>query len=154
MLHVFVVWNYLNRLITRMKIFFFWKGWGSLSSNVFTLWCLKLISRPPRLCRCFKRRFCLYVRVSFYGVGRTRLCRTPALHASLSSEPTPARPQSLILSSSVSASSPASLRTQVSPTMPWFVRSICLAKRKTPWPSGDNVGSFCPLGSHRHASLL
>ena len=30
--------------------------------------------------------------VSHYGVGSTRLCRTPALHASLSSRSTPARP--------------------------------------------------------------
>ena len=35
-----------------------------------------------------------------------------------------------ILSSSVTASSPASLRTQFSPIMSWFVQSICLAIMK------------------------
>ena len=33
--------------------------------------------------------------VPFYGIGSTRLCQTPALHASLSSGSTPARPQLL-----------------------------------------------------------
>ena len=35
------------------------------------------------------------VRGPFYGAGSTRLCRTPALHASLSSGSMPARPHSL-----------------------------------------------------------
>ena len=59
MLHEFVVLNF-TRLITRMKIF-----WGvgmgmggALSSNVFTLWCRILISRPPWVFRRFKRRSC------------------------------------------------------------------------------------------------
>ena len=45
----------------------------------------------------------------------------------------------LILSPSVSASSPASMDTQRSPTMSWFVQSICLEIQKTPSPSRDTV---------------
>ena len=49
--------------------------------------------------------------------------------------------QFFILSSSVSASSPASLHKQFLPITSWFVWSICLAIRKTPSPSGDTVAN-------------
>ena len=35
-----------------------WLGSTALSSNVFTIWCRILISRPPRVFRRFKRRSC------------------------------------------------------------------------------------------------
>ena len=38
--------------------------WG-LSSNAFTVWCWKLISRPPRDFRRFKRRYCIYIDLFF-----------------------------------------------------------------------------------------
>ena len=84
----------------------------------------------------------------------------------------------IILSSSVSASSPASLCTQFSQTMSWFLPSICVAIWKTLSPSEDtvailflrlrlclpdgmfyhtvaiNIGSFCPLGLHHQAFFL
>ena len=36
-------------------------GGGARSSNVFTIWCRILISRPPMVFRCFKRRSCFFV---------------------------------------------------------------------------------------------
>ena len=69
----------------------------------------------------FFRRFCL---TCFFYICNIRQLSDTSSARGLT--------HAFILSSSVSASSPASLRTQFSPTMSWFVWSICLAIRKTP----------------------
>ena len=78
-------WELILVMVCWYSSFLSWLLYGSIA-NLTGLWQLFKGSIHPY-------PFWMKVlSVSHYGVGSTRLCRTPALHASLSSGSTPARP--------------------------------------------------------------